>query len=336
MESEGERVAVSVVIPTYQREQVLLETIQVVLSQVPLPREILIVDQSPGHETSVAQQLQAWHDQGSIRWIRLAEPSIPKSMNHGLRLATQPVVLFLDDDLTTASTLVDWHWQTHQQFPEAVAVVGQVLQPGEVSRSVPSKEPRTGLRADLEFPFFRSEADWVSNVMAGNLSVKRDYALKVAGFDENFVGVAYRFETEFARRLIAGGGKIRFSPEASINHLRAERGGTRSTGSHMTSADPKYGMGDYYYAFLHGSLIEASRYSVNRMFREVRTRFHLSHPWWIPVKLVGELRAMWLGWKMAREKSSVVRRQSAEKSGSPLIGVRSSVDKEDLEVEQIP
>ena len=334
MERAGERVAVSVVIPTYLREQVLLETVQVVLNQVPAPREILIVDQSPGHETSVAHQLQAWHDESSIRWIRLAEPSIPKSMNHGLRLATQPIVLFLDDDLTAASDLVGWHWRTHQQFPEAVAVVGQVLQPGEVSRNVAAREPRTGLRADLEFPFSRSESDWVSNVMAGNLSVNRDSALKVGGFDENFTGVAYRFETEFARRLISGGGKIRFCPEASINHLRAERGGTRSTGSHLTSADPKYGMGDYYYAFLHGKTVEAWRYSLRRMFREVRTKFHLKHPWWIPVKLVGEVRAMCRGSRMAREKSSVASRQSAENTGNLLVGSKSIADRNDLEVEQ--
>jgi len=293
---------VSVVIPTYQREQVLLDTIRVVLDQEPLPQEILVVDQSSLHEASVEQQLQRWHEEGRIRWIRLSEPSIPKSMNHGLRLATQPVVLFLDDDLTAASTLVDCHWRTHQQHPEAVAVVGQVLQPGEVPRNVQAKEPRTGLRADLEFPFFGSEADWVSNVMAGNLSINRDYALKVGGFDEHFIGVAYRFETEFARRLIAGGGKIRFCPAASINHLRAERGGTRSTGSHLTSADPKYGVGDYYYAFLHGGTLEAWSYSVHRIFREVRTKFHLRHPWWIPVKLVGELRAMWKGCWIAAAK----------------------------------
>ncbi len=334
MERAIATVAVSVVIPTYQREQVLLETVQVVLNQVPSPREILIIDQSPGHETSVAQQLQVWHEDGLIRWIRLAEPSIPKSMNHGLRLATQPIVLFLDDDLTAASTLVDWHWRTHQQFPEAVAVVGQVLQPGEVPRDAPAKEPRTGLRADLEFPFFRSEADWVSNVMAGNLSVKRDYALQVGGFDENFTGVAYRFETEFAQRLIKGGGRIRFCPEASINHLRAARGGTRSTGSHLTSADPKYGIGDYYYAFLHGGTLEAWRYSVCRMFREVRTKFHLKHPWWIPVKLVGELRALRRGWKMARQKSSIASRQSAANTGSPFIGSESIADSNDFEVEQ--
>jgi GT2 family glycosyltransferase len=293
-------IPISVVIPTYMREHVLVESIQIVLGQSPAPREILVVDQSPEHELPVEQQLQCWHDEGLIRWIRLPEPSIPKSMNHGLRIATQSIVLFLDDDITTSSKLVESHWKTYQQFREAVAVAGQVLQPGEVSCNAPVREPRVGLRADLTFPFFRSESDWVSNVMAGNLSVNREFALSIGGFDENFVGVAYRFETDFARRVNRHGGKIRFAPDASIHHLRASRGGTRSTGNHLTSADPKHGIGDYYFAFQHGSKSEAWRYSLARLFREVRTRFHLMHPWWIPVKLLGEVRAFRLGYLLAR------------------------------------
>ena len=57
------------------------------------------------------------------------------------------------------------------------------------------------------------------------------------------IGFAYRFETEFARRLVTGGGKIRFEPDASIRHLKAERGGTRSAGGHMTSPSPLHGVG---------------------------------------------------------------------------------------------
>jgi hypothetical protein len=31
---------------------------------------------------------------------------------------------------------------------------------------------------------------------------------------------------------------------------------------------------------------------LRRPFREVCTRFHLRHPWYIPVKFIGEIRAM--------------------------------------------
>jgi len=304
-----ERADVSVVIPTYQREQVLLETIEIVLNQNPRAREVLVIDQTPEHEPATEQRLREYHEAGDICWVRLAEPSIPRSMNHGLRQAKSSIVLFLDDDITAASDLIARHATAHQEFPDAWAVVGRVLQPGETAQDVPANCQRTGLRADLEFPFYSTTGDWLANVMAGNLSVNREFALRIGGFDENFTGVAYRFETEFARRMIQNGGRIRYCPEASINHLRAERGGTRSTGSHLTSADPKYGIGDYYFAFLQGGASEAWRYSIYRLFREVRTRFHLSHPWWIPVKIIGELRAMWRGWWMAGRKKAVVSRK---------------------------
>jgi hypothetical protein len=35
-------------------------------------------------------------------------------------------------------------------------------------------------------------------------------------------------------------------------------------------------------------------------FREVCTKFHLSHPWYIPVKFVGELRAFWRAGRLRR------------------------------------
>jgi GT2 family glycosyltransferase len=147
------------------------------------------------------------------------------------------------------------------------------------------------LDEDLSFNFASSEPALVCNVMAGNLSVRRDRALQIGGFDENFIGVAYRFETEFARRVIAGGGKIQFQPAASMRHLRESRGGTRSHGDHRSSASPLHGVGDHYFALICGSATRARQHMLKRIIREVMTRYHLSRPWYIPVKLFGEIRA---------------------------------------------
>lgn len=301
--SQGKSTApISVVIPTLGRERVLLETIEQLKDELVSPAELIVVDQTPRHEEATAARLQHWNRQRTIRLIRRGVASIPAAMNHGLRLAAQPVVLFLDDDIKIVPGLLRAHAAEHEAKPAVKAVVGQVLQPGEKPVAVRFTGQRHGLQADLRFPFFSSEPDSVANVMAGNLSVRRDFALAIGGFDENFEGAAYRFETEFARRVIANGGEIRFCPEASIHHLRAERGGTRQTGSHLTSADPRHGVGDYYFAFLHGGKWESWRYSLLRPFREVRTRFHLTHPWWIPVKLLGEIRAFVKGFRMAARK----------------------------------
>jgi hypothetical protein len=143
--------------------------------------------------------------------------------------------------------------------------------------------------------------------MAGNLSVNRARALAIGGFDENFLPpVAYRFESEFARRIIANGGHIWFEPSASIRHLRAQSGGTRSRGCHLTSMSPVHGTGDYYYALRCGCGWERICYLLKRPLREISTKFHLTHPWWIPAKLVGEMRAAWCGYGLWRRHPRLI------------------------------
>jgi GT2 family glycosyltransferase len=202
-------------------------------------------------------------------------------------------VLFLDDDIIPGPQLVAAHRAAHARSKSTCGVVGQVLQPGEEPHARNGYQSTSGLKADLDFPFWSTETATVANVMAGNLSVRREQALNIGGFDENFIGAAYRFETDFCRRLLAAGGEVRFEPSASIRHLRAQRGGTRREGSHLTSASPRHGMGDYYFALRSGLSLETAGYMLRRPFREVCTRFHLRRPWYIPVKLVGESRAFW-------------------------------------------
>jgi len=293
---------ITIAIPTYGRDAVLLETVRQLAAQDPAAGAVLVVDQTVAHDAQTTRQLQEWHQEGRIQWIRLERPSVVIAMNTALRVAVTTVVLFVDDDIIPAPGLVAAHAAAYEAVPEAWAVAGQVLQPGDTSKDVQFRGLTSGLTAFETFSFFSRQAQWIGNVMAGNLSVKRVSALEVGGFDENFIPpVAYRFETEFAHRLLAAGGRIWFEPRASLRHLRAVSGGTRSLGSHLTSASPLHGVGDYYYALRCGRGWERLVYMVRRPFREVRTRFHLGHPWWIPVKFIGELRALALALRLFRK-----------------------------------
>lgn len=284
---------IAVAIPTFRRDEPLIDTIVACLREADPPGEVIVVDQTPEHTPAVAARLERFATVGSIRWERRRQPSQPAALNHALRIATKRLVLFLDDDIAPSKGFIAAHAAAHERHLDAWAVAGQILQPGEVPETTSERTRGGSLRADLEFPFRSSEQAWVANVMSGNMSVKRERALAVGGFDENFTGaVAYRFDTEFGRRLMAAGGKLLFEPSASIRHLRAPRGGTRSTGSHLTSASPMHGMGDYYFAMRSGTRMEALAYILRRPIREVSTRFHLRHPWFIPVKLLGEVRAV--------------------------------------------
>jgi GT2 family glycosyltransferase len=298
-----------VAIPTFSREQVLLDTIAAVLRLEPAPAEILVVDQTPEHEPATTAQLEQWQAQGAIRWLRLAQPSIPKAMNVALREARSPVVLFLDDDVLPCPHLVAAHRENYGEAKVA-AVVGQVLQPGEqpVDQEHPARG--TGLWQDLGFRFNSTRRSEVANCIACNLSVRRPFALVVGGFDENFVSVAFRFETEFSRRLVRHGGRVVFDPRASLRHLQAPRGGTRAYGLRLRTARPDHTVGDYYFALREGGLGAVS-YILWRPLRQVRTRFHLKHPWWIPVKLVSEIRGFLWALRLACRGPRYIREEQA-------------------------
>ena len=397
--NEAATSSLSIAIPTYGRDAVLVDSIRHLLAQEQQADEILVIDQSTSHATDTERALDEWHRQKLIRWIRHQPPGTVGAMNRGLQEAMGDLVLFLDDDIIPAKDLVAAHLRAHRDHPNAWAVVGQVIQEnaeklkaetlksgaeegeenavklkaetlksgaeegeenavklktetlksgaeegeenavklkaetlksGAEEGEENAEKPKTFsisafqhfsfLRQDLAFNFNSATPAWVSNVMAGNLSVKRDRALALGGFDPLFVPpVSFRFETDFAKRIIAAGGRIRFEPAASIQHLRAPRGGTRIHGSHLTSASPLHGVGDYYYALKHGQGWDRVRYIARRPFREVCTKFHLRHPWWIPVKFVGELRAMGMAfrlfsnrWKKAGSDFPIVGKKSAE------------------------
>ncbi len=345
--------SLSIVIPTYGRDNVLCDTIRALIALETRADEILVVDQTLEHESATAERLAAWEAEGRIRWIRHQPPGTVGAMNRGVLEARRDIVLFLDDDIVPDDNLIRGHVKAYEKHPEAWAVVGQVIQPEDVGekdnrefRGEPQKTQKdtegetagpilkssesnlfhspnsrfkypllcilrflrlpffspSFLRQDLDFDFSGTDPAWVENVMAGNLSVRRERFLQLGGFDENFIPpVSYRFETEFAKRLIAAGGRIRFEPAASIRHLRVPSGGTRSRGSHLTSGSPIHGVGDYYFALRCGRGWQRLSYILRRPFREVCTRFHLRHPWWIPLKFVGELRAIWAALRLYRK-----------------------------------
>lgn len=296
----------SVVIPTYNRGDILLKTISRLTEQTELADEILIVDQTRDHPSAIHSELKSLQQSGLIRWVHRDQASIAGAMNQGLALSYSPIVLFLDDDVDPRQELLQAHLLNYSD-PDIWAVAGQVLQPGESVELSDCYDPGQGIYRDLSFRFNGSKRRMVMNAMAGNLSVRRDKAISAGGFDENFEGVAYRFETEFCRRLIRGGGKLVFDPEASVRHLQAPRGGAAALrGIHLRSASSVHSVGDYYFGFRESSGFECFRYSLTRLIRAVRTRFHFMHPWWIPVKLLGEIRGLLRGYRLSKQSPKLL------------------------------
>lgn len=290
-----QNLSLSIVIPTYRRGNIALDTLHALLALAEPADELLLVDQTLDHPAEVASALQTLHDAGQMRWIRLPEPSIPHAMNVGLLEAATDVVLFLDDDIIPNPQLVAAH-RLAQAEGDAALVAGRVFQPGQGSETLRVGEP---------FRFTSDAAARIDEFMGGNFSVRREVALALGGFDENFVGAAYRFEAEFASRYVRAHGPIRYEPGAIIQHLAIATGGTRAHGHHLRTARPAHTVGAYY--FLLRARPRGWWWQVLwRPLRAVRTRFHLRHPWRIPPTLLAEMRGFLWARRLVRAGPKLV------------------------------
>lgn len=283
---------VSVVIATYGREGVLIETIGRLRALDRPPDEIVVVDQTPRHEPEVDAGLRALHDSGQIVWRRRSVPSIPGAMNEGLLIARSKTVLFVDDDVVPLSELIEAHEMAQLERPQRL-VAGQVLQPGQQPAALVGDE----------FEFRSTVRQSATEFIGCNFSVPRQAALEAGGFDECFVGAAYRYERDFSLRWRAAGGEILFDPAANLSHLRAPSGGTRAIGVAGRTWNSGHSVGEYYFLLRHRPA-GTWRSILRRPFDEIMSRHHLRRPWWIPVtfavELAGLLRAARLTRRPAR------------------------------------
>ncbi len=85
---------VSVIIPTFNRQEVVGQAVQSVLAQTYTDYEVLVVDDGSTDDTE--QVLHTWHS--SIRYIKKANGGPASARNEGLRHASSDYVAFLDSD----------------------------------------------------------------------------------------------------------------------------------------------------------------------------------------------------------------------------------------------
>jgi GT2 family glycosyltransferase len=291
----------SVAIPTYRREETLLNTLNQLLALDHRACEILVIDQTTSRQAETIVALEKLAISGGIVWHRLNEPSIPKAMNHALKVARAEIVLFVDDDIELTSDLVFEHAKEYED-PDVVCVAGRVVQPWERESGECESAWLDDRSIDPDaFRFNFGKRCDVKRFMGGNFSIRRRLALNLGGFDENFVKAAYRFEAEFANRVLHAGLRILFQPAASLIHLKENAGGTRSFGNHLRSIRPAHSVGRYYYLFMVDQAHHRLRRIVLGPLYAVHTRHHLTRPWWIPVTLLSELSGVaWALWLFLR------------------------------------
>lgn len=256
-ENQQLTIPISVVIPTYNREEPLVDTIADVIKQDYPNFEVLVVDQTATHKPETQAYLEQQANAGKIKLFRLTWASLPGARNYAVKRANGEIILFLDDDVRLPDGFLAAHARNYVDRPEIGAVAGRVFDRMKLGDS----------GGDLEIEDLPPEASdpgiaWyhidlvhtvkpqrVISARGCNMSYRREIFTKYGlYFDERFRGSAVREESDFCLRLRQTGYQIWFDPEASLVHLGEESGGCHE----ISTRSLKYQVTFYHNHFFMG------------------------------------------------------------------------------------
>jgi GT2 family glycosyltransferase len=232
----------SVIIPTYGREEALRDSLIDVLKQDYPNFEVLVVDQTPKHQPEIEVFLQEQTTAGKIKWFRLNWASLPGARNYAVRRAKGEIILFIDDDIKLNPGFLAAHAKNYLDKPEIGAIAGRVFDRMKMADAAQGKTQSDVISNTIEYlppqamdpgiawyyiDFVHTvKSQEVLTARGCNMSFRREVFTKYGlRFDERFRGSAVREESDFCLRLRQTGYKIWYDPEACLVHLGEETGG---------------------------------------------------------------------------------------------------------------
>jgi glycosyltransferase involved in cell wall biosynthesis len=286
MNETKENNKVAIIIPTFNREKVLCDTIESVLRLNPAPDEIWVIDQTPKHEPDTEAYLKQACNRG-VNLIKLPKPGVCFARNLGASLSNADIIIYIDDDvIIDKSDFVEAHRQNYIN-PEIHAVYGQILKPDQKPTS--SLEKQGIIQQN-----YAVRVERIRYIVSANHSIRRNVMLEMGGYDEGFEGRTYANEDgDLGLRLYEQGYRIDFDPTASLIHLQATEGGNRIT---VRDSFPEWtrAVTFFQFALRHYSGWERV-WKVLKVFRVISLRKqNVMRAWYLPGAILHAIYSLWL------------------------------------------
>lgn len=274
--------SISVIIPTYGREEILRETLASVIQQDYPSYEVLVIDQTAQHQPETQTYLNQLAVEQKIRLFQVDWASLPGARNYGVRRSTGEIVLFLDDDVQLPVGFLAAHGRNYVDRPEIGAVAGRVYdrmkladaKPGLAIDYLPPQAMDPGIawyHIDL---VHTCKPQRVLTARGCNMSFRRSvFEQHGIWFDERFRGSAVREESDFCLRIRRTGMQIWYDPEANLIHLGEETGGCHD----IATRSFQYQITFYHNHFLLG-LKNLTPWQAFRLFTKLFDCHVLGHP----------------------------------------------------------
>ncbi|HXM63303.1 MAG TPA: glycosyltransferase [Terriglobales bacterium] len=216
---------VTVIVPTLNRGEYVIDTLHDLLAQEYRPIEILVVDQSRDEAPALLDLVLRHAD--LISYHKVQFRGLPLARNYGWQRARYEAVIFVDDDIRCGPFLASEHLRGLTR-PNIGMVAGGIDE--RVSSEDNSQAPGqfNSWTATPQRGFSPTGDCFVKHVPGGNFSAWRSVLRAAGGFDEALAtGAALYEETELCLRVRKCGFDIYFNGSARLQHLAAGNGGCR-------------------------------------------------------------------------------------------------------------
>ncbi len=218
---------VSLIIPTYNRQSVVLNTIEHLTKQTLSDFEVIIVDQTKIKDSNLENY------RGNIfnyKYIKITETGLPNARNVGVENAKGDILIFIDDDSIPAVDLVQSYLNLFNNLGKDVWCIGGRV----IEKNTTMFRERDSIvggwitwygKTLKNFDTDKSgECEWSAG---GNFAVIKKCFMEVGGFDSNFIGTAVMEDGDFGYAIKKNNGRVYYFPEPIIEHLRIPTGGLR-------------------------------------------------------------------------------------------------------------
>jgi GT2 family glycosyltransferase len=211
---------VSVVIPTHQRRDSVARAIRALARQTVDAREYEVIVVIDGSTDGTRELVSSMETGFAIHTISKPRGGRASACNAGLRLASAPIVVFLDDDMEAQAGFLAAHLDAHAR-DSRVGVVGAVPIPVSESSTPVARYVASRFNGHLGNLAAPGHAFGVRDFYSGNFSVEREAMVRIGGFDESFTEYGNE-DIDLSLRLRAAGVTLVFRADA-VAHQHYEK-----------------------------------------------------------------------------------------------------------------
>ena len=199
--------SVSIIIPTLNRYNYLINLLKQIGEQSILPLEVIIIDQTPINDR-IRIETQKYHNL-VVKLILLDRPGQCSARNKGLEMAKGEYILFCDDDNELPENFIEQHLMNIDYYKNSV------------SCGVSSEAGIKKTNSD----YLHSK---ISDVFSTNNSLVPKKIFKEIGLFDLAYDRAIRADKDLGIRMYLSGKLLYFNPKIIVFHHRSPTGGLRT------------------------------------------------------------------------------------------------------------